>query len=429
MSNQHVAQQSEAALIAGCLQNRDWFEEAGYSLTPQDLAGSLSRPLFQAMIELDSIDVPLVIDRAVEISRKSAEDFSSYLASCFDSRLYTIGDLPSLIQALKSCSTKRQALDYIERQAKEDFLSPEKPELGVARITDQLEAIVADGEVPVDDDEEIRAKAFVRLEGNSDPSKLLPTGIYDLDAMIYPNRKGQLITICARPSHGKSRFMRNLAASFAKQGEMVRVYSLEVPEEKVLLDLAAALSDLPIASSRNPTEEQAQVLVDCLLNSEDLKRIKICETESEEAVIRDIRKYKLRHGCSVFFIDYLQLMVGKFDQEDGVTRISRITRKLKSLARNLGIEIYILAQLNRSCESRQDKRPLPSDLRESGSIEQDSDTILGLYVDEKYNPDTMDRGIGEVLVLKQREGSTGAVRVLIDPEKQILKNIARRSYV
>ncbi len=428
-SQKYVAQQSEAALIAGCLQSKDWFLEASFSLSPKDLAGSLSRPLFQAMVEMESTDVPLVIDRAVEISRKSAEEFSSYLATCFDSRLHSVGDLSILVRTLKDCSTKRQALDYFDRQAGEDFLSAESPGAGVSKVIDRVESIVADGEVVEDEDEQIRIDCFESLEQSSDTSRLLPTGFYDLDALIFPNRKGKLGTWAARPGHGKSRTMRNLAMSFAKQGEMVRIYSLEVAKDTVLLELAAGLCDLRNDATIAPTDEEVEELLICLQNSEDLRRIKVTDLVEEDAIIRDIQRYHHRYGCTVFFIDYLGLIEGSGSkQEEAQARITRITRRLKKLCNKLKIEIHQMSQVNRSCEARQDKRPICSDLRDSGSVEQDSDFIVFIYDDSQYNPDTMERGVIEYLVRKNRKGRTGVVRLLLDTEKQLLRNIARKSY-
>lgn len=422
-TNLQVAQQSESALIVGCLQNSDWFLEASLALKPQDLAGTFSRPIFQAMIELDTVEPPRVIDRAAEISGKSAQEISSYLASCFDSRLHSVQDVFSLIRLLKERSAKRQVLAYFEGQAAGDFLSCDTIAQGAARVTDRVEEIASEGEIVEDEDEAIRLSAFEYLERNGDPSRLLPTLFYDLDAMVYPARDGCLITLAGRPSHGKSRFLRNLSLNFIRQGKMVRVYSLEVRKEKVFTDIAVGLCGLRYSASRETEEHELAAITDCLCNSEELRLFKVCDFIEEDAIFRDIHRYYHRHGCGIFFLDYLQLIEGVVTGEDPRERISRITRKLKQLANKLRIQIYLLAQVGRGCESRQNKRPMLSDLKESGSIEQDSDMVWFFYVDEKYNPDTVDRGITEVIVAKQREGPTGTIRLLIDSEKQILKNI------
>jgi replicative DNA helicase len=257
----------------------------------------------------------------------------------------------------------------------------------------------------------------------------LATGFYDLDAMTQGLQRSDLIILAARPSMGKSSLVLNVARNVSAFYKLpVAIYSLEMSKEQLVQRLLAGevrIESSRIRSGRIGQSEWEQVgkAVESLsrlpIFIDDTPNISTMEMRSKA------RRLQAEHGgtLGLIVIDYLQLMeAGK--SENRVQEISRITRALKALARELSVPIIALSQLSRGVESRNEKRPVMSDLRESGSIEQDADIVMMLYRDEYYNPDTPDRGVAEVIVTKHRNGPTGVVKLLFESQFTQFRNLA-----
>ncbi|WP_228060178.1 replicative DNA helicase [Plectonema radiosum] len=258
------------------------------------------------------------------------------------------------------------------------------------------------------------------------------TGFYDLDAVIGGFKPGKLITIAGRPAMGKSSFLGNLALNISSQERLPTViFSLEMGKEEWGDRFLA--NDMPIESSflqnGNINKSQWELLAQSI---NKLSELPIYIDDSPVLTLNSIRsKVKqliAKHDrIGMIGIDYLQLMEGTDgDSFNLAFQIGKITRGLKQLARECNTTVVILSQLNRGVESRNIKRPMMSDLRESGRIEEDSDLVLLLYRDEYYHPDTVDRGIAEVIVAKNRSGATGAIKLLFDAQFTCFKNLAQR---
>lgn len=264
----------------------------------------------------------------------------------------------------------------------------------------------------------------------------IPPGItcdfYDLDGMTQGFQRSDLIIIAGRPGQGKTAFVLEIARNIAKKHKLpIAVFSLEMPKDQINRRLLSAESGIEIGKLRSGCMDgdewerlgQALQVVSTIPIAVDDDAV-----PSISAIRSRSRRYMAESGGTLgaIVIDYLQLMGGS-DDSNRVQELSRITRGLKLLARELNVPVFALSQLSRGVETRTNKRPVMSDLRESGSIEQDADLIMMLYRDEYYNPDTPDRGIAEVIIVKHRNGATGTVKLLFDAQYTRFRNLARRS--
>ncbi len=321
-------------------------------------------------------------------------------------------------------------------------------ELELTQLLDQSEQKIfavtqsrtQQGLVPAGD---ILTKTFYELEGrynslgtgNSTATGLV-TGFYDFDAMTNGLQRSDLIIIAGRPSMGKTAFGLELARKMADIHRLpVAIFSLEMSKEQLVYRLLASQSkvrssDMGIDSNRlragNINENEwgtvamaISGLSELPLFIDDTPNPPITELRSK------CRRLQSEKGgtLGLILIDYLQLMEGS-GSDNRVQEISRITRSLKALARELNVPVIALSQLSRGVEARTNKRPMLSDLRESGSIEQDADLVINLYRDEYYNPETPDRGVAEIIIAKHRNGPVGTIKLLFEPRLTKFENMA-----
>lgn len=258
----------------------------------------------------------------------------------------------------------------------------------------------------------------------------IPTGFIDLDYKTSGMQPSDLVLIAARPSMGKTAFVLNLVDHVAvRKGLPCMVFSLEMSKEQLVNRMLAMESNVDAQKLRNgnltdsdwdAVVEGISVIGNSNLIIDDTPGISITELRSK------CRKMKLEHGLSMIIIDYLQLMSGSGKSSDNRQQeISEISRSLKALAREMNAPVLALSQLSRACETRTDHRPMLSDLRESGAIEQDADVVMFLYRDDYYNKDTDTPNIAEVIIAKQRNGPIGTVNLLWQPEFTKFVNLAK----
>jgi replicative DNA helicase len=256
----------------------------------------------------------------------------------------------------------------------------------------------------------------------------LSCGFYDLDAMTSGFQRSDLVIIAGRPAMGKTSFSLNVAVNIAKEHRLpVAVFSLEMSKEQLVQRLLAG--EAQIESNRLRSGRLTQSDMEPLINAvESLSDVPLFIDDTANLTVAQMRsqarKLQAEQGgkLGLILLDYLQLMEGSSDNR--VQEISKITRSLKGLARELNVPILALSQLSRGVEARTNKRPMMSDLRESGSIEQDADLIIMLYRDSYYNPDSPDHDIAEVIITKHRNGPTGTVKLIFQPELTKFLNLA-----
>ncbi|MDR5813340.1 replicative DNA helicase [Caballeronia sp. LZ033] len=246
------------------------------------------------------------------------------------------------------------------------------------------------------------------------PSDAIATGFTDLDAKLDGGLNGgELVIIAGRPSMGKTAFAMNVAGNVVESGPVL-VFSMEMPAKQLQQRNIARVGGLPLSHVKNGsklTDEDwprityaVQVLADQQLFVDDEAGLTLAE------IVNRSRATKRKHGLRLIVVDYIGLMTGG-EGDSRTQQVGSYSRGLKALAKQLDVPVIALSQLNRGVDGRPNKRPTMSDLRDSGEIEQDADSILFLYRDEVYHPDSMNRGTAEVIVAKQRNGEIGHVRL------------------
>jgi replicative DNA helicase len=278
---------------------------------------------------------------------------------------------------------------------------------------------------------EILTQTFNEMESRSMGTTLsgIPCNFYDLDGLTQGFQRSDLIIVAGRPAMGKTSFVLNIARNIALIHRLpVCIYSLEMSKEQLvyrLLSSEVGIESGRLRSGRITTEEWGILgqamgnLSELPLYIDDTPDMTVNEMRSKARRLQSEQGGKL----GLVLIDYLQLMEGA-SPDNRVQELSKITRSLKGMARELNAPVMTLSQLSRGVESRTNKRPMMSDLRESGSIEQDADLIIMLYRDEYYNPDSVDRGLAEVIITKHRNGPVGTVKLLFEPQFTRFRNLA-----
>ena len=256
---------------------------------------------------------------------------------------------------------------------------------------------------------------LTELSMSDSPIPGLSTGLRDLDTKIHGLNKSDLVLIAARPAMGKSTFSLNIGMNVAKKyNKTVAIFNLEMSREQLALRLLASESfiDMSKLATGKLSEEEWGKL--CMASAA-LSQTDIRIDDNPSVTVADINaKCRRLDNLGLVVIDYLQLMQGSGygkNNENRVVVVSEISRSLKIMAKELNVPVVCLSQLSRAVESRTDKRPILSDLRESGAIEQDADSVMFLYRDDYYNPDTEEKNVAECIVSKNRHGETGTVKL------------------
>jgi len=302
----------------------------------------------------------------------------------------------------------------LDRAEQEVFgIAQERPQQGLVPISETLTQTLLD------------------LESRNENAVLpgLSCNFYDMDAMTGGFQRSDLIIVAGRPSMGKTSFAINIGQNIASGHKLpVAIFSLEMSKEQLvqrMLASEAGIESNRLRSGRISQNEWEQlsralgILSALPIFIDDTANLTVTEMRSQA------RRLQAEQGGSLglILIDYLQLMEGGSDNR--VQELSKITRSLKGLARELNTPVIALSQLSRGVESRTNKRPMLSDLRESGSIEQDADLVIMLYRDSYYNPDSPDRDIAEAIIAKHRNGPTGTIKLLFNPQITQFRNLAK----
>ncbi len=314
---------------------------------------------------------------------------------------------------------------YLGRESMEDILADTEK-----RIFDLLQSRTSRELVPI---RQVTLDVLEKIEEASRSKDIVtgvPTGFMDLDYKTSGFQPSDLVLLAARPSMGKTAFVLNVLDYVAVRRNLpCMIFSLEMSKEQLVQRLIAMESNVNTQKLRtgNLTDTEWDAVVEAVgligsanLVIDDTPGISVTELRSK------CRKMKLEKGLDMVVVDYLQLMSGSGRTNDNRQQeISEISRSLKALAREIKAPVVALSQLSRACESRQDHRPMLSDLRESGAIEQDADVVMFLYRDDYYNKDSDAKDTAEVIIAKQRNGPIGTVNLLWKPDVTRFVSIAR----
>ncbi len=404
-------------------------------LVPEDFYRIAHQKIFQTMLDLsekgNAIDVVTVTE---ELSvRKELEDVGglSYLMELANavptaanvSYYAKIVEEKSILRRLIRTATKIVEDSYIREDEVEELLS--EAERKMMEVANRKNAgdfkHVKDVLVQTYDNIE-------QLQNRTGDVTGIPTGFTDLDRMTAGFQRNDLIIVAARPSVGKTAFALNIAQNVAvKARENVAIFSLEMGAEQLVMRMLCAEGNI-----------DAQVLRTGALTAEDWSKLTIAMgTLSNAGIYIDdtpglrvneirakCRRLAQEKGLGMILIDYLQLIQGSGRRgENRQQEVSEISRSLKALARELHVPVIALSQLSRGVEQRQDKRPMMSDIRESGSIEQDADIVAFLYRDDYYDKETENKNMIEIIIAKQRNGPTGTVTLAFKKEFNKFLNI------
>ncbi len=429
------SEEAEQSVLGSMLMDREAVNVAAENLKPQDFYNQRHAEIFEALYDLyrDGREVDLVT-----------------LKDCLEKRgrLEAAGDMRYISQIAAAVPNSAHIKQYV-KIVKDNALYRRFIQLGnkilsdgfstgvtIEDLSEQVEKNVYDilkdrGSSDFVHVKDVLMDAFADIEkvAASGVSPGIPTGFVDLDRKTAGLNPSDLILVGARPSMGKTAFGLNIVLNVAvKQKLSCAIFSLEMSSKQIVNRLLACQAAVNMESLRSgqlqdrdweKLVEALGTLAEAQIYIDDTGGISMSEVRSK------CRKLKLERGLDVIMIDYLQLMSGSGRSGDNRQQeIAEISRGLKTLARELGVPIIALSQLSRALEARADHRPMMSDLRESGAIEQDADVIMFLYRDEYYHPDTEDKNIAEVIIAKQRNGPTGTVKMRYDGPYTRFSNLA-----
>lgn len=429
--------EAEEAVLGGILLNNDAINIAIERLRPEDFYRSAHRSIFAAMCLLtdkrEPIDIVTLANELKannELERIGGMEALSSLASAVPSA----ANLPYYARVVREMSLRRRIIQEasevvqkafdIEGEVDEFIDIAEQKILGVA------EQKLSRSFYRVGDVVQDSIKIIEKLYDQKEPVTGVPTGFGHLNEMTAGFQPSDLIILAARPSMGKTALALNFAQHIAVQHKKaVAVFSLEMSKEQLVLRMLCAEARVDSSKVRTGhlTERDFPRLVDAAsrlaeapIFIDDTGALPVSELRAK------CRRLHREHPLSLVIVDYLQLMRSPAYSDSREQEIADISRSLKALAKELTVPVIALSQLNRSVESRTDKRPMMSDLRESGAIEQDADIIAFIYRDEVYHPDTADKGVAEILISKQRNGPTGVVRLAFLNQYTKFENLTER---
>ncbi|MDI3327768.1 MAG: replicative DNA helicase [Alicyclobacillaceae bacterium] len=415
--------EAEQAVLGAILLDADAFYTAVERLSPDDFYRSAHQKIFQAMLDVagagDPIDLVTVTARLQSVGQLEEAGGASYLAELAHI-VPAAANIEHYVQLVHEKSVLRRLIRVATQIAAKGYEAAgdvaEVLDEAERRIFELTQAKVVRGFTPI---REVLEKTFERIEylyANKGHVTGVPSGFPDLDRMTSGFQNSDLIIVAARPSVGKTAFALNIAQNVAVRYRIpVAVISLEMSKEQLVQRMLCAEANLDAHKLRTGFLEEQDWpkltmaignLSEAPIYIDDTPGITIAEMRSK------CRRLKAERGLGLVVIDYLQLIQGRGRADNRQQEISEISRGLKGLARELDVPVIALSQLSRSVEQRQDKRPMLSDIRESGSIEQDADLVAFLYREDYYNPDTERKNIVEVIIAKQRNGPTGKVEMV-----------------
>ena len=429
--------EAEQSVIGSMIMDREAITVASEIICGEDFYGKQYGVLFDTMVELNDegkpVDLVTLQDRLREKDvppEVSSLEFIRDLVTAVP----TSANIKHYANIVAEKSTLRKLIRLNEEIANTCYVGKESLETILEDTEKRVFELVQKrntGEfVPI---RQIVMNAMDKIEiasRNDGNVTGIATGFIDLDYRTAGMQPSDLILVAARPSMGKTAFVLNMAQYMAfNQNQTVAIFSLEMSKEQLvnrLFSMESRVDSQHIRTGKlsdaewEKLIESAGMIGRSNLIIDDTPGISISELRSK------CRKYKLEHDLKIVIIDYLQLMSGSGRGSDSRQQeISDISRSLKALARELNVPVVALSQLSRAVEQRPDHRPMLSDLRESGAIEQDADVVMFIYRDDYYNKDTDKKGIAEIIIAKQRNGPIGTVELVWMPDYTKFANIKK----
>ncbi|MEM1243298.1 MAG: replicative DNA helicase [Pseudomonadota bacterium] len=435
--------EAEQSVLGGLMLDANVWDKIIEFVSEADFYQPNHKLIFQAISQLvernQPIDVVTVIEALRGENKLKAAGDEVYLYELANT-IPSAANVNAYAQIVRERSILRQLIEASHEIADESFQPEGRDSREILDRAEQRVFAIAEqtnksgGPTII---QQVAAKAYDRIDNlfhNKGNITGLATGYVDLDAYTSGLQKSDLIIIAGRPSMGKTILGLNIAEYAAiKYKQNVLVFSLEMPAEALAMRLFSSLGNIDqqrIRTGRLRDQDAASlasamnILAEAKIFIDDTPGLSPTEMRS-----RARRVMREQGELGLIVIDYLQLMRVPGLSNNRVAEISEISRSIKSLARELDVPVIALSQLNRSLESRQDKRPMMSDLRESGAIEQDADVITFIYRDEVYHPDSADKGIAELIIAKQRNGPIGKIRLTFKGNIMRFENYESNRYM
>lgn len=411
---------AERAVLGALLLNDEYIGAVSEIIIPEDFYNTAHKLIFQAIVDLSQkhkrIDIVTLQNELTKRDQLESVGGIIYLVTLQED-IPSVGLIEQHAHIIKEKSVLRQLIGSAATIITNCYTQDES----------NIDAVLDDAEKTIFNISNKRSsnsfiqldiwlkKTFQHLSDIKSHTKGItgiPSGFQQLDQMTSGFQNGDFIVLAARPSMGKTALAMCVALEAARSGFATGIFSLEMSAEQLTLRLLSAESGIGHHNIRNATISSDE-WVDLTNVAAQLAEMKVFIDDTAMLNIMDLRakarKLKMEHGLQFLVIDYLQLLHSTKKHENRHQEISDISRSLKALAKELNIPIIALSQLSRAVDSRMDKRPMLSDLRESGAIEQDADLIMFIYRDIVYNPETENPAAAELIIGKQRNGPTGTV--------------------
>lgn len=416
-------QDAERSVLGCMMQDREALGLAFEVLTADDFYQPANREIFDAMHTLNMQGMPIdLVTVDDELTRRGTLEgvggtnylieLSQFVPSTVNAKAYVqiVDEKSTLRRMIKATGDISQAC-YAQAEQVSDILgAAEKAIFDI--IMRRSEGSTLKHISDVLPDTYLRIEQLAQLKGSIDG---VPMGFTDLDNLLTGLHGGELVIVGARPSMGKSAFGLNIAGYAGMHaGRSVAYFSLEMPNDQLAMRLLCSDARVDMQSVRHGSiRDEDWVSLASTLGPLAASNIYMDDTSgiTPSQLRSRCRRLKMERGLDLVVVDYLQLMSADGHVENRQNEVSEISRNLKSIAKELGVPVVALAQLSRAGAQRSDKRPILSDLRDSGAIEQDADVIMFLHREEYYDPNTEDKNIAEVIVAKQRNGPLGTVKL------------------
>ncbi|MDQ6993771.1 MAG: replicative DNA helicase [Mariprofundus sp.] len=439
------AHDAERAVLGGVMLDPEALERLEGSLRPEHFYVAANSHIFHSILELsskgqpvDALTVKDLLERREELDSSGGESYLAELINAVPTsanvRHYAdiVRERSVLRDLLSVCSNvTREVYEEPERDVNEHLDIAEKNILAVAENFNRSRpAFNKMGTLMIETYKELETRYAQKKAVTG-----VPSGFDDLDVMLAGMQRGDLIVVAGRPSMGKTAFSMNVAQNASIRSDdtgVVAIFSLEMSAQQIAMRMLAVEARVDMSHLRTGSFSATDwsrlagasgSLAESAIFVDDTPSISVMEVRSK---CRRLKREEKKLDLVV--IDYLQLMSGSAGSERREQEISEITRSLKGLAKEMDVPVIILSQLNRSLEARADKRPMMSDLRESGAIEQDADVIMFIYRDEVYNKKPENEGLAEIIVAKQRNGPTGIVKLTFLNKYTRFENFAHSDF-
>ena len=414
---------AERSVLGAMMQDHEALSLAIEALRAEDFYHPANRELFDTMHRLQSAGQPVdIVTVDEELTRRGTlegvggiqyvVDISRYVPTTANARAYIqiVAEKATLRRLIHAGDEIVQA-SYAQQEPLADILGhAEKSIFDIVMRRTEGSTLVHIADILPDTYQ--RIETLSRLKGAIDG---VPTGFVDLDNLLTGLHGGELVLVGARPSMGKTSFGMNvLSYASVMAGKTVAAFSLEMPRDQLAMRLLCADARVDMQSVRHGTlRDEDWLALSRALGPIAAANLYIDDTSgiTPSQLRSRCRRLKIERGLDLVMVDYIQLMASDGRAENRQNEVSEISRALKGIAKELNVPVLALAQLSRAGAQRSDKRPILSDLRDSGAIEQDADVVMFLHREEYYDPNTEDKNIAEVIVAKQRNGPLGTIKL------------------